>query len=288
MTILKNRWWVLIAVSVVILTTMGCSSEDKAGTLDYTRTEIVDFLTASEVFECIPLFDISDDEDGMVARCDVILERDDLLFSIFFYGEGDEVNRVEYDVVHSESMSDELSNLVQEFSIQVLEEIEPYVFGEECGDCDWWFTRAFEQVTRTSEEVHTSMEGIYVIVKAESLVPIPYRVIMNATLRNTDISKHQERYSCDRLADRAIEISEDDDEAITITKIYNLEPSVEYDIDMHIRRIARDREGWNLPNPLRISECRGQALTDTAAKESITIYTEEYEDGDIFTGYRLR
>ena len=68
---------------------------------------------------------------------------------------------------------------------------------------------------------------------------ITYEVLMNGALKNTDISEYQDSYSCERLGERAIEMSEEDEEMTPILKIYNLEYTMEYDLDMHIRGCLR-------------------------------------------------
>ena len=294
MTILKNIAWGVLGLFVfmfaaIVLIAIFSDSEDEAGTgdtgtMDITKTEMVDLLTQKDLFSCTSPMEARDDKNELGVRCD---SNDDGAFSIFMTGKGNDIRSILYVANIIEPRSRVALEMV---NISMFHRISPFIFEECFGEdyCGRWFKNAFKDSGRTGEDVHTSMEGIAVTVRTDVEGDIAYEVLMNGALKNADISKYQDRYSCERLGERAIEMSEEDEEMTPILKIYNLEHTIEYDLDIHITRISRHASGWKVRDPMRMSECTGEALFERGRTRGITVYVEEYMDGDTFTGYRLR
>ena len=288
MTFLKKHWWIFVAGFVVTLTAIGCSSEDDVdGTLEMTKTEIVNLLTTNDAISCSsPIRGDGSlvDNDEYVVRCNYTET------NIFIVGKEDEVSRFLYSIGILEPLNAENEEFLEELNFLVGLTSTHIVFGKECDYCHQWFLSAFEEVKRTGEDVRTVMEGIYVSVGTDVENGIAYEATMDARYKNLDISEAQNRYSCERLAEESIELSEEDEDAITIMKIYNLKHTVEYDLDMHIKRYVRKHDGIQMVrDPMRISECNGDALLeDGRGTRNITLHAEEYMDGEIFTGYQMR
>ncbi len=294
MTFLKKHWWkfaggvvgffVLIILIGIFSDSEGDTGTDDAGRMDITKTELVDLLTQKDLFSCTLPMESRNDKNEFGVRCD---SNDDGAFSILMTGKENEVRSILYvaNIVEPRNKA-----ALEMASISMFHRISPLIF-EECfgpDDCGWWFKNAFKDSGRTGEDIHTSMQGIAVTVRTDVEDDIAYEVLMNGALKNTDISEYQDRYSCERLGERAIEMSEEDEEMTPMLKIYNLEYTIEYDLDMHITRVSRHASGWKVRDPMRISECTGEALFERGRTRGIIVYVEEYMDGDIFTGYRLR
>ena len=292
MTFLRTHWWILVSGFMVVLIAAGCSSEEDdvpLGTLDKTKTELVNFLTDNDYFfNCGALTQSPDDENDLVVLCQDI---EFSVFSISLVGREDEIRRVDYvfEIDDADFISEEKKTALKEFNFWMVKNmISLLVFGEQCNDCESWFEYALVEATERREAIRNVMEGIYVSVippkEGESI-----QIIMNARFKNLDFSKSQELYSCERLAEKSIEMTEKDENTITIRKIYNLKHTIEYDLDMGIKRNLRKIGIQMVRDPMRISECSGDAMLESGRDDrGIIVYAEEYMDGDVFVGYVLR
>ena len=292
MAFLRTHWWILVSGFMVVLIAAGCSSEEEnvpLGTLDKTKTEVVNFLTADDhIFSCGSPSQSPVDENDLVVLC---RDTEIGVFSISLVGREDEIRRVDYvfEIDDADFMKEENKTALKEFNLEMVKDsISLLVFGAQCDDCDSWFEYAFAEATERREAVRNVMEGIYVSVippkEGDSI-----QIVMNARFKNLDFSKSQELYSCERLAERSIEMTEKDEDAITIRKIYNLKHIIEYDLDMDIKRNLRKIGIQMVRDPMRISECSGEAMLESGRDDrGITVYAEEYMDGDVFVGYVLR
>lgn len=299
MTFLQKRWWIYVCVFVVTLTAMGCSSEED-GTMDYTRDEVVDILVnaiAPEIaFGCRP----SAKGDGYFANSDEFMTScfsggtsggaGDFpsAFTVWIIEKHNKVNRLKYNASYGKLQRDRDVDIVETESVshRLIDTICVLIDVGSMDECEW-FENAFKDAKRVGKEASTVINGTYITVRHNDVENgFSYWVDMDARFNNEDINKQQESYSCERLSEEAIRMSEENEDAITMLKIYNLKHNIEYDIDMHIK-VGMHMNETEGPYTMRISECIGQARLDRGGERSITVYADADRDGEVFVGYSL-